>query len=269
MKNQLPDYWPMLKAYHRAREPLYRTIIADCGLPIDGLILDAGCGDAFYSRLIAEVLGGQVSILAVDYNLATLRSQLRPTASLQLCVSDIERAGLRRGAFDVVWMCRAMHSVNDPQRRLSTLAALLRPGGHLIVIENDLAHCPILSWPIDFEHRVQVALNQALTAQSHNGASIDRYYSSRFLPAWLAHAGLRQITMHTYPVEDVAPMTPEVETYWQLLMNFRGDLLRPYLSTADRLTHDRAFNPACPDYLLNRPGFYCLEPTTVAYGTAP
>jgi hypothetical protein len=57
MKDQLPDYWPMLKAYHHAREGLYRTIITDCHLPPAALILDEACGDAFYSALLATVLG--------------------------------------------------------------------------------------------------------------------------------------------------------------------------------------------------------------------
>ncbi len=259
----------MLKAYHRARENLYRTIMADCALPPDALILDAACGDAFYSDLMADVLGQRARIIAADHNFATIQSQSSTTPCVHLCLTDVERAGLRPGTFDVVWMCRSMHSVDDPQRRLTALAALLRPGGRLIVIENDLAHCPILSWPADFEQQVQLALARFLRQQCSGGASIDRYYSSRFLPVWLARAGLREITIHTYPVEDIAPMAPDTETYWKLLMDYRGETIRPFLSAADWHVYSRAFDPDCSDYLLNRPGFYCLEPTTVACGAAP
>jgi SAM-dependent methyltransferase len=268
MKDQLPDYWSMLKAYHHAREGLYRTIITDCRLPPAALILDAACGDAFYSDLLATIIGPQARIVAADYNLATLRSHPLPIAGVQPCLTDVERAGLRPGSFDVVWMCRSMHSVIDPQQRVAALAALLRPGGRLIVIENDLAHCPILAWPVDFEQHVQQALDRFFQQQCSNGASIDRYYASRHLPAWLAHAGLRHITLLTYPVEDVVPLADDVETYWRLWMNLRGSMIRPFLSSTDWQTYSHAFDPDSPDYVLNRPGFYCIEPTTVACGIA-
>ncbi len=259
----------MLKAYHYAREDLYRTIITDCHLPPGALILDAGCGDAFYSDLLASVLGPQVCIVAADCNLATLRSRPRPTTSTQPCLTDVERAGLRPGSFDVVWMCRSMHSVIDPQQRVMALAALLRPGGRLIVIENDLAHCPILAWPVDFEQHLQQALLRYLQQQCHNGASIERYYAARHLPAWLARAGLRHITLHTYPVEDVAPLAENVETYWRLWLGLRGSMIRPFLSSADWQAYSHASDPESPAYVLRQPGFYCLEPTTVACGIAP
>jgi SAM-dependent methyltransferase len=259
----------MLKAYHHAREELYRAIITDCRLPPTALLLDAACGDAFYSDLIADILGPQARIVAADCNLATLRSRPLPTTNIQPCLTDVERAGLRPGAFDVVWMCRSMHSVIDPQQRVTALAALLRPGGRLIVIENDLAHCPIFAWPADFEQRVQQALDRFLQQQCLNGAAIERYYASRHLPAWLARAGLRHITLHTYPVEDVVPLADAVERYWRLWMGLRGSMIRPFLLSADWQAYSHAFDPESPDYVLSQPGFYCLEPTTVAWGIAP
>lgn len=269
MRSQIPDYWPMLKAYHRARESLYRAIIADCALPHDALILDAACGDAFYSHLIANVLGPRARIVALDRNLAVLQAQPGPNESVALCLSDIERAGLRQHCFDVVWLCRMMHSALDPQQTLSALVPLLRSGGQLIVIENDLAHCPVLSWSSRFEQRVQLALDQFLQEQCRNGAAIDRYYAARHLPTWLAGAGVRRATLHTYPIEDVAPMATEIETYWKLLMSLRGQMIRPFLSTEDWQTYSRAFDSDSPDYVLTQPGFYCFEPTTVACGIAP
>jgi SAM-dependent methyltransferase len=269
MSAEVPDYWPLFEAYHRVREPVYRAIVADAHLAADAVMLDAACGDAFYSRLIADMLGRDAHIVAVDRNPALLRSQSIPDRAILLCYGDLEQIGLKHGAFDVIWLCRSMHAALDPLRRLSALVPLLRPGGKLIVIENDLAHCPILSWPADFEGRIQAALHQHLHSRSPDGASIERYHAGRHLPAWLKQVGLRHVSIHTYPVEDVAPMTDDVETYWKLAMDYLGKLIWPFLSPGDRRAYSRAFDPESPDYLLDRPGFYCLEPITVGCGTAP
>ncbi len=269
MSTHVPDYWPVFEAYHDVREPVYRTIIADVRLASDAVILDAACGDAYYSGLLIDVLGPRARIVAVDRNPALLQSRPRQDRAIEFCQSDVERAGLRRSVFDAIWLCRAMHSAFDPLWRLASLAPLLQSGGKLIVVENDLAHCPILSWPADFESRVQQALRRHLQSQCPDGASIERYYAARHLPAWLERVGLQRITVRTYPVEDLAPMPGDVETYWKLAMDFQGKLMWPFLSPEDRQTYARAFDPDSPDYLLNRPGFFCLEPITVACGTAP
>ena len=264
-----PDYWPVFEAYHRVREPVYRAIIADAQLAPDALILDAGCGDAFYARLIADVLGPGARIVAVDRNPALLQPRIERDPAIRVCLNDLERAGLKRGAFDAIWSCRALHSALDPLRRLSALAALLRSGGRLIVIENDLAHSPILSWPADFERRIRDAHDRLLNGRSPDGRSIERYYAARHLPAWLGQVGLRRISIRTTVVEDVAPMAADVEAYWKLSMDYLGNLIQPFLSAEDRLAYSRAFDPESPDYLLRAPGFYGMELLAVACGTAP
>jgi len=266
---QPPDYWPMFEAYHRVREPVYRAIIADSGMAPNDLILDAACGNAFYSRLIADVLGADVRIVAADRNPALLHSQPDPGLAILRCQSDVEQAGLQHRTFDAIWLCRSMHAALDPLWRLCALASLLRPGGRMIVIENDLAHCPILSWPADFERRVQEAHYQLLKSRCADGSSIERYHAARHLSTWLAQAGLRQVSVHTYAVEDVAPMAADVEKYWKLAMDYLGNLIQPFLSLEDRQAYSRAFDPESSDYLLRRAGFYCLEPITVACGIAP
>ena len=268
MKAQLPRYWPAQMAYHHAREDLYRRIIFDCRLPPAALILDAPCGDAFYSDLLASVVGPRVRVVAADFNLATLRSRPLSSAGVLRCLTDVEQAGLRRRSFDVVWTCRSMHSATDPQRRVTALAALLRPGGRLIVVENDPFHCSIPAWTTEFERRVQRAVDRLLRQRCGNGTSIDRYSAPRHSPVWLARAGLRQITARTYPVEDSVPLADEAERYWQLWMRQRGEMVRPFLSDADRRTYARAFDPEGHDYVLKQPGMSCLDPTTVVCGVA-
>jgi len=271
MNVQVSDDQPLTDAYHHVRERLYRRIIAEAlRVPARGaLILDAGCGDAFYSRLLADALGPGARIVAVDRSPAVLGAALPLAATISGCVTDLEGAGLRPGVFDVIWLCRTMHSALDPLQRLAALAPLLRPGGQLIVIENDFAHHPILACPAAFGHRLIEAHFQYLKSRCVDGTSLERYHAARHLPFWLAQVGLREICFHTYVSEDVAPMTGEAELYWQLFTGWLGRRSWPFLSPDEQQTFLSLFVPASPDYLLRRPGFYCLELTTVVCGTAP
>jgi len=267
MKGELPRYWPAQDAYHHAREDLYRRIIAECQLPPTALILDAACGDAFYSDLLASVVGSRARVVAADVNLAMLRSRPFASTAVLACLTDVEQVGLRPRSFDVVWMCRSMHSATDPQRRVSALAGLLRPGGRLIVVENDPFHCSIPAWSDAFERRVQHAVVRLLQQRCGNGTSIDRYSAPRHSPVWLARAGLGDITVRTYPVEDIVPLADGAERYWRLWMQQRGEMIRPFLSGAEWRTYSRAFDPDGPEYVLARPGMSFRDPTTVVSGS--
>ncbi len=273
MSAQVPDYWPLLEAYHHARAGLFRQIIREAlRLPTRAaLVLDAGCGDVFYSRLLAEGLGPQAQVVAVDRNPALLDRLAHPDMPPTIlgCLSDLEQAGLRPGVFDAIWLCRAMHSALDPLRRLAALAPLLRPGGQLVVIENDFAHHPILSFPADFGHRILEAHHQYLKSRCADGTSLERYHAARHLPIWLRQVGLDSICVHTYVSEDVAPMAHAAETYWQLFLGWLGCRIWPFLSLDEQETYLHACAPTSADCLLRRPGFYCLELTTVVCGTAP
>jgi SAM-dependent methyltransferase len=268
MKDGLPRSWPVLQAYHHAREDLFRRIISDDAWAPDALILDAGCGDGFYSRLLAAVVGPEALVVAVDTNLALLGSPPLATKGVERCLTDVERAGLRPHSFDAVWLCRSLHSAKDPQERVTALAAMLRPGGRLVVIENDLADRPIAAGPPGFDDRVQHAMDRWLEQRCGDGASMERYRPLPHLSTWMERAGLQDIVLRTYAVEDVAPMTADVETYWRRWTRWRGEMIRPFLSDADRQTYWLIFDPASPEYRLARPGVHCREPLTVARGIA-
>jgi SAM-dependent methyltransferase len=266
---RLPDYWPLMVAYHEVREPLYRALIGDTGLPAGARILDAGCGDCFYSQLLAEVVGPQAQIVAVDIDPAVLSNATGLRPNIQRCLSDLDQPGFEPASFDAIWLCRTMHSAHDPIARLAALAPLLRPGGRLIVVENDTAHNPIMAMPAEFELSLRQARMQYEKSKSRNGAAPERYKAAPYLPRWLRHAGLEAIAVRTYVSEDLAPLDPSVEAYLRVLLAWEATRLGPFLSPAARAEYKRAFDPASPDYLPTQDGFYCLELTTVACATQP
>ena len=264
-----PDYWPWLIAYHRVREPLYRRIIQDLQLAPEARVLDAGSGDGFYSQLLASLLGPVAQIVAFDNNLGQLQAACDLAPNVLRCAGDLEQLPLTPSAFDAVWLCRSMHAARDPVGLLGDLAQLLRPGGKLVVVENDTAHYPILPLPGDFEGRLRDARLRYEHERCGNRHLAARYKAGRYLARWLRQVGLVELTVHTLVSEDLAPLTPEVEAYWRLFLSWDAARLEPYLSAADAATYRALFDPVSSQYLFSSPGCYVVELTTVAWASRP
>jgi len=256
-------------AYHYVREPLYRHIIQDLQLAPDTRLLDAGCGDGFYSQLLAEHLGPCGQIVALDNHWSLLAKAGEVAPTVQRCCGDLDQLCLAPASFDAVWLCRSMHGARDPACLLQNLARLLRPGGKLIVVENDTAHYPILPLAGDFELRLRDA--RMKYERTHCGSEwlAERYRAGRHLARWLHQVGLVELSVHTLVSEDLAPLRPEVEAYWRLFLAWEAGLIVPYLSAADAAAYVALFNENSPEYLFAQPGCYAVELTTVACAQRP
>src|SRR5215212_9485386 len=62
----LPDYAPMLTAYHRAHAAELRMMVGDLPLREGDRVLDMPCGDGVYTALLAEQVGSSGSVIGVD-----------------------------------------------------------------------------------------------------------------------------------------------------------------------------------------------------------
>jgi hypothetical protein len=101
----------------------------------------------------------------------------------------------------------------------------------------------------------------------------DRYQLSerdlagvRGLLGLLRRAGLKQVSVKSWLIERVVPLSAADEAYL-LHTQFQGtwgERLRPYLSGADFSELTRLCDPADDDYALRRPDFHFLQTLTVA-----
>src|SRR5258708_37912365 len=262
----LPGYWPWMVAYHHVREPLYCGIIRDLQLAPSARVLDAGSGDAFYSQLFASLLGPAAQIVAYDCDPNLLRTACGSAPNVHRCLGDLEHSCLAPASFDAIWLCRSMHAARDPLAMLRDLVPLLRPGGRLVVIENDTAHYPILPLPADFELRLRAARLQYERSRCADDHACQRYQAAKHLGRWLRQLELADVSMHTIVSEDLAPLDPAMEEYWRLFLSWDARCIEPFLSRADAKTYQAASDPGSGAYLFAQPGCYCVELTTVACG---
>jgi 2-polyprenyl-3-methyl-5-hydroxy-6-metoxy-1,4-benzoquinol methylase len=125
------------------RSPFPRLI--DRAIPGDARIVEVGCGTGqmclFLARADRVVVGADLA-----------RSSLRLGAEaahhfglerVQFVETDLQQAGLRRGAFDVVYSSGVVHHTPNPRASFARLATLARPGGTIVLgVYNAFARLP-------------------------------------------------------------------------------------------------------------------------------
>jgi len=125
------------------RSPFPRLI--DRAIPGDARIVDVGCGTGqmclFLARADRLVVGADLT--RASLRLAAAAAEQFGLDRVQFVETDLQRPGLRPGAFDVVYSSGVLHHTPDPRASFARLARLARPGGTIVLgVYNLLARLP-------------------------------------------------------------------------------------------------------------------------------
>lgn len=119
--------------------------LLDQALPARARFLELGCGTGQMCLYLATA--GRV-IVGADLSRPSL--ELAAGAAMRFGIdralfveTDLRSPGLRRGAFDVVYASGVLHHTPDPQRSFASMAALVKPGGYVVLgLYNAYARLP-------------------------------------------------------------------------------------------------------------------------------
>jgi ubiquinone/menaquinone biosynthesis C-methylase UbiE len=111
----------------------------------DGTWADFGAGSGTFTRALAELLGPESRIFAVDRDAAALdalrRALDRKAHHVIVVTADFTRPfnlpGLEGAKLDGMLLANALHFVDDPAPVLARLTGWLRPAGRVAVVEYD------------------------------------------------------------------------------------------------------------------------------------
>lgn len=115
------------------------------GLRPGARVVDVGCGPGAMLLALAGCVGAGGAVAGVDADpeaVATARSLLRDAGVPAVAVhhARAEATGLPEGAFDVAVMRHVLaHNGGAEQRLVAHLAGLIRPGGHVYLLDVDAA----------------------------------------------------------------------------------------------------------------------------------
>jgi SAM-dependent methyltransferase len=125
------------------RSPLPRLM--DQAISGDARIVEIGCGTGQMSLFLARadriVIGADMT--RASLSLASSAARRFRLDRVRFVETDLQRAGLKRGAFDVVYSSGVLHHTPDPRASFARLAELARPGGTIVLgVYNAFARVP-------------------------------------------------------------------------------------------------------------------------------
>ncbi|MBW1604543.1 methyltransferase domain-containing protein [Streptomyces sp. JJ66] len=166
---------------------------------------------------------------------------------------------------DVVWSRHAVHHLGDQQAALDALAATVRPGGLLAVVERGL---PARYLPRDIGLG-RPGLQARLDAAAEDGFSAMRaelpgtVSTVEDWPGMLTRAGLTHAGTRSFLTEYPAPLEERVRAYLHMRLTRTVEQSGEWLDAEDRATIERLLDQSDPAGLPHRPDAFLLTATTV------
>jgi SAM-dependent methyltransferase len=115
-----------------------RRLLASCrGLGGAARVIDIGCGDGFHLRLLRDFGPRGFRLEGVDADARAVEAARR--SGLEVHQGLVEQLELPRGAYDLAILIQTIEHVEDPPSLLRAVLALLRPGGRLLIVTDNVA----------------------------------------------------------------------------------------------------------------------------------
>jgi ubiquinone/menaquinone biosynthesis C-methylase UbiE len=113
---------------------------------------DLGCGDGFFTYVLAEKLKSGSAIQAVDINYHKLKSQTVDGVFIQFRQGNFAKEKLQLSNLDGILMANSLHYISDKESLLRNLIQCLKESGQFLIVEyNTKKPNKWVPYPIDYE----------------------------------------------------------------------------------------------------------------------
>jgi SAM-dependent methyltransferase len=132
-----------LRILHGVYGPGTRRLLFEAGLRRGMRVADFGCGVGMVAAELAELVGPQGHVVGVDASAAQIAQARSGLNGRGTTVSFVEASATNTGlppeSFDLIYCRFLLIHLTEPERALSEMKALLKPGGVLVCEDGDLA----------------------------------------------------------------------------------------------------------------------------------
>ncbi|GAA4419677.1 class I SAM-dependent methyltransferase [Bremerella cremea] len=131
---------PWLIRESRQREEDCEKMLKNLGLKPGMTVCDMGCGNGFYSLKMAEMVGKEGKVLAVDIQpemlrLLKARAEEEGIDNIELVLGDIDNPKLPEGKVDLILCVDVYHEFSHPVEMLGHMRKSLKPDGVIALLE--------------------------------------------------------------------------------------------------------------------------------------
>lgn len=203
-------------------------------------VLEVATGDGQFAVWLSEKVGPQGNVIAVDISDAWLREAQQQVDAAEQAV-QLERADATRlpypdQSFDFVWCAQSLYSLPRIHDCLAEMRRVLKPGGHVAIMENDSLHHVLLPWPVDLEIQVLAAELKALQRSAKQPA---KFYAGRWLSRLLRKTGLKRPQERSFAYTRQQPLTSDAQQYFTCYLQSLRRRVEPLLSPRALRRFDR------------------------------
>ena len=252
------------------RKPVTLAAIRTLELPPGSRGLDAGCGSGLQAMLLAEVVGpaGHVAGLDVSPELLAGAEEIVKNAGLTGRISfhegDVRALPFDDDSFAWAWSMDCVgYAPFAPLPALQELIRVVKPGGSIALLawssEKLLPGYPLLE--------ARLSGTAGGIAPFAQGRAPELHFSRT--PGWFRTAGLQDLATLTFAGQAYAPLTAELRSALETLLQMRWPGVRAELADAEFAEYQRLCQPGSPDYILNQPDYYAFFTYTMFRATVP
>jgi len=258
----------VLELMNRFQEPEMRAELAELPLPAGSRGLDAGCGVGLYALWLADAIGPDGRIVAIDPS----PERIADAQQIIKNTPEADRITVRQGdataidepdqSFDWVWCSDVLHHIDTAVAALRECVRVVCPGGAMIIKESQVLQALLLPGHLDLERQLQqadVEFQKQETGERSFQERRQRTYET------LREAGLREISVRTLLVQRQAPLDAMTRRYIQngIFDRTWGPRLRPWFGDAAWERRSSLCEADSPQSILARPDYYCIYPVTL------
>jgi len=211
--------------------PGTRKLLRTAGLSPQKRVAEIGCGTGLVSLWMAEVVGREGSVTAVDASADQLQVAERGAEALALKNISFHQAGaydtgLPAVSFDLVYSRFLLCHLAEPTKALAEMRRLLKTSGVLVCEDHDDGG--IFTEPPTRAYRRLVEISEAVN-RAH---SLDSYIGLK-LPRLIREIGFANPEVH---VDQIAVLRGHGKRFWELTLREAAPaILAAGASTADEL----------------------------------
>jgi ubiquinone/menaquinone biosynthesis C-methylase UbiE len=267
--NEIPAYETKLDAYHRAFAETLSHVVSLLPIRPADRVMDAGCGDGFYTGLLAQRLKKGGTVIAVDASqsyltLARRRLARHPSRRhMEFRIGRIEKLPFPDNFFDFVWCAQSLYSFPEPRAALRELRRVAKPGGVVAILENDSVHQILFPWPVGLELLLRAAELKAFLRQE---AHPEKFYVGRSLRALFKQNGLAPGKTLARATTCDAPLTADERSFFDGNLTGLRDRVWPLLTPRLRRRCAPFLTPRHPRYVLKDPNLCVTVVDHVLWG---